>query len=122
MGRTGAGKSSLSMALFRLTEAAGGSIVIDGKTVTDLGLHDLRERLTILPQVRISSLSLSHPPTLVFLLRYLYIKTTYICLMVRVFQICLKSEFSGVVNKTSLYISVEIFSKIKNINVKCMKI
>ncbi|KAK7450079.1 hypothetical protein BaRGS_00039980 [Batillaria attramentaria] len=50
VGRTGAGKSSLTVALFRLTEAAGGSIVIDGETIGDLGLHDLRGRLTILPQ------------------------------------------------------------------------
>nr|KAG5685653.1 hypothetical protein BaRGS_020895 [Batillaria attramentaria] len=53
VGRTGAGKSSLTVALFRLTEAAGGSIVIDGETIGDLGLHDLRGRLTILPQSKI---------------------------------------------------------------------
>lgn len=51
VGRTGAGKSSLTLSLFRLIEPAGGAIIIDGQNITDLGLHDLRSRLTILPQV-----------------------------------------------------------------------
>ena len=51
MGRTGAGKSSLTVGLFRLIEAAGGNIVIDGQKISDMGLHDLRSKLTILPQV-----------------------------------------------------------------------
>ncbi|OWF55505.1 multidrug resistance-associated protein 1-like [Mizuhopecten yessoensis] len=50
VGRTGAGKSSLVLALFRLTEAASGSITIDQRRIADLGLHDLRPRITILPQ------------------------------------------------------------------------
>lgn len=49
-GRTGAGKSSLTLSLFRIIEPAQGQIVIDGKDVSDLGLHDLRSRLTIIPQ------------------------------------------------------------------------
>ena len=51
MGRTGAGKSSLTLCLFRLIEAAGGCIKIDGINIASLGLHDLRSKLTILPQV-----------------------------------------------------------------------
>ncbi|XP_061189750.1 multidrug resistance-associated protein 1-like [Saccostrea echinata] len=50
VGRTGAGKSSLTLALFRLIEPASGNIEIDGVKLTDLGLHDCRSKLTILPQ------------------------------------------------------------------------
>lgn len=51
VGRTGAGKSSLTLALFRIIEAAQGDIIIDGEYVANLGLHQLRSKLTILPQV-----------------------------------------------------------------------
>lgn len=50
VGRTGAGKSSLTLALFRIIEAAGGKIFIDGVDISKLGLHTLRSRLTIIPQ------------------------------------------------------------------------
>ncbi|KAK7065359.1 Multidrug resistance-associated protein 1 [Halocaridina rubra] len=50
VGRTGAGKSSLTLGLFRIIEAAGGSIDIDGINISKIGLHDLRGRLTIIPQ------------------------------------------------------------------------
>ena len=50
MGRTGAGKSSLIQALFRMAEPSG-QIVIDGVVINDLGLHDVRGRMAIIPQV-----------------------------------------------------------------------
>ncbi|XP_055859162.1 ATP-binding cassette sub-family C member 3-like [Episyrphus balteatus] len=50
VGRTGAGKSSLTLCLFRIIEAAGGRITIDGVDISKLGLHLLRSRLTIIPQ------------------------------------------------------------------------
>lgn len=52
MGRTGAGKSSLTLALFRIIEADGGSITIDGVDISELGLNTLRSRITIIPQAR----------------------------------------------------------------------
>lgn len=51
VGRTGAGKSSLALGIFRILEAAKGKIFIDGVDLADIGLHDLRSRITIIPQV-----------------------------------------------------------------------
>ncbi|RIB11911.1 ATP-binding cassette transporter 1 [Gigaspora rosea] len=50
VGRTGAGKSSLTLSLFRLIESAGGSIIVDGMDISKIGLYDLRSRITIIPQ------------------------------------------------------------------------
>ncbi|XP_026203748.1 multidrug resistance-associated protein 1 isoform X1 [Anabas testudineus] len=50
VGRTGAGKSSLTLGLFRIIERAEGHIFIDGVDIAQLGLHELRSRITIIPQ------------------------------------------------------------------------
>ncbi|KFW66898.1 Canalicular multispecific organic anion transporter 2, partial [Pygoscelis adeliae] len=50
VGRTGAGKSSMTLCLFRILEAVKGEIRIDGVKISEIGLHDLRSRLTIIPQ------------------------------------------------------------------------
>lgn len=49
-GRTGAGKSSLTLSLFRIVEAAHGKIFIDSTDISQVGLHKLRSCLTIIPQ------------------------------------------------------------------------
>uniref|UniRef100_A0A914DZE1 Uncharacterized protein n=1 Tax=Acrobeloides nanus TaxID=290746 RepID=A0A914DZE1_9BILA len=49
-GRTGAGKSSMALALFRIIEPASGQIIIDGIDISKIGLHELRSRITIIPQ------------------------------------------------------------------------
>ena len=63
IGRTGAGKSSMTLALFRIIEAVSGCIEIDGLDIGQLGLHDLRNKLTVIPQVSTAiniKLNLSH--------------------------------------------------------------
>ncbi|OIW30317.1 P-loop containing nucleoside triphosphate hydrolase protein [Coniochaeta ligniaria NRRL 30616] len=50
VGRTGAGKSSLALAIFRALEADSGKILIDDIDIGLIGLRDLREAITIVPQ------------------------------------------------------------------------
>ena len=60
IGRTGAGKSSLTLALFRFLEARSGQVFIDGIDISKIRLYDLRSRLAIIPQV---CYALSTPPS-----------------------------------------------------------
>ncbi|RWS20498.1 multidrug resistance-associated protein 14-like protein, partial [Leptotrombidium deliense] len=50
VGRTGAGKSTITLSLFRIIEAAEGGVKIDDLDISKIGLHDLRSKLTIIPQ------------------------------------------------------------------------
>lgn len=49
-GRTGAGKSSIMTGLYRLSELEKGSITIDGLDISQIGLKDLRSKMSIIPQ------------------------------------------------------------------------
>lgn len=49
-GRTGSGKSTMFLVLFRMIEAEGGQILIDGRDTKTIGLRDLRQGISIIPQ------------------------------------------------------------------------
>ncbi|KAL4065666.1 hypothetical protein V8B97DRAFT_2010327 [Scleroderma yunnanense] len=51
LGRTGSGKSTLAMSILRFADPVSGRIVIDGIDISTIGLHDLRSRLTFIPQM-----------------------------------------------------------------------
>ncbi|KAJ2611751.1 hypothetical protein EV177_003333 [Coemansia sp. RSA 1804] len=50
VGRTGSGKTTISLALLRFVEARKGRIILDGVDISKIGLEDLRRNVTIIPQ------------------------------------------------------------------------
>ncbi|KAF9555963.1 multidrug resistance-associated ABC transporter [Agrocybe pediades] len=50
LGRTGSGKSTLAMSILRFVDPTQGRILIDGIDISTIGIHDLRSRLTFIPQ------------------------------------------------------------------------
>jgi ABC-type multidrug transport system fused ATPase/permease subunit len=50
VGRTGSGKSTMFLAILRIVEGEAGAIYIDGVDISKLGLYDLRQKITIIPQ------------------------------------------------------------------------
>ena len=50
VGRTGAGKSTIVAALLRLVDISHGSITMDGKDICEVGLHELRPKISVIPQ------------------------------------------------------------------------
>ncbi|KAF8153792.1 multidrug resistance-associated ABC transporter [Crassisporium funariophilum] len=50
LGRTGSGKSTLAMSILRFVDPISGRIIIDGIDISTIGIHDLRSRLTFIPQ------------------------------------------------------------------------
>ena len=50
LGRTGSGKSTLAMSILRFVDPSEGRIIIDGVDITSIGLHDLRSKVTFIPQ------------------------------------------------------------------------
>ncbi|KAF6756229.1 multidrug resistance-associated ABC transporter [Ephemerocybe angulata] len=50
LGRTGSGKSTLAMSILRFVDPTEGKIIIDGIDISTIGVHDLRSRLTFIPQ------------------------------------------------------------------------
>ncbi|TFK47824.1 P-loop containing nucleoside triphosphate hydrolase protein [Heliocybe sulcata] len=50
LGRTGSGKSTLAMSILRFVDPASGRILIDGIDISTIGVHDLRSRITYIPQ------------------------------------------------------------------------
>ena len=57
VGRTGSGKSSMFQALFRMYDLESGRVTIDGIDAANIGIHTLRNALSVIPQDPVGLLS-----------------------------------------------------------------
>ena len=80
VGRTGSGKSSLVMSLFRMLETVDGCVKIDGDDVAKLPLSTHRARLNIIPQVSFSLFAIIHSAFYRLIKGQHYLKKIYIIL------------------------------------------
>jgi ABC-type multidrug transport system fused ATPase/permease subunit len=62
IGRTGSGKSSLLVALFRLIQPSSGDMVVGGCSITNVRLDSLRQQMSVIPQVRARFRCQMHQP------------------------------------------------------------
>jgi ABC-type multidrug transport system fused ATPase/permease subunit len=49
VGRTGAGKSTICLSMSRIIELLSGEIIVDGVSIKDINLYELRNKITVIP-------------------------------------------------------------------------